>query len=67
MPMLIIDKKFEHKDRTNLLASQAAVNGFSILAKTYFALNSNGEINLNEIKKFMEEFAGKKNCFWIYE
>ena len=61
MPMLIIDKKFEHKNRTNLLASQAAVNGFSILAKkTYFALNSNGEINLNEIKKFMEEFAEEK-------
>ena len=31
--MLIIDKKFEYKDRTKLLASQAAVNGFSILAK----------------------------------
>ena len=53
MPMLIIDKKFEHKDRTSLLASQAAVNGFSILAKkTYFALHSNGEINLNEIQNF---------------
>ena len=61
MPMLIIDKKFEYKDRTNLLASQAAVNGFSILAKkTYFALHSNGQINLKEIKKFMEEFAGEK-------
>ena len=61
MPMLIIDKKFEYKDRTNLIASQAAVNGFSILAKkTYFALHSNGQINLKEIKKFMEEFAGEK-------
>ena len=61
MPMLIIDKKFEYKDRTNLLASQAAVNGFSILAKkTYFAFHSNGQINLKEIKKFMEEFAEEK-------
>ncbi len=61
MPMLIIDKKFEYKDRTKLLASQAAVNGFSILAKkTYFALHSNGQINLEEIKKFMEEFADEE-------
>ena len=58
MPMLIIDKKFEYQDRTKLSASQAAVNGFSILAKkTYFALHSNGQINLEEIKKFMEEFV----------
>ena len=61
MPMLIIDKKFEYKDRTKLSASQAAVNGFSILAKkTYFALHSNGQINLEEIKKFMEEFADEE-------
>ena len=61
MPMLIIDKKFEYQDRTKLSASQAAVNGFSILAKkTYFALHSNGQINLEEIKKFMEEFADEE-------
>ena len=49
MPMLIIDKKFENKDRSKLSASQAAVNGFSILAKkTYFALHSNGQINLDD-------------------
>ena len=65
MPMLIIEKKFEHKDRTNLLASQAAVNGFSILAKkTYFALHSNGQINLEEIEKFLEEFTDEKKIIF---
>ena len=65
MPMLIIDKKFENKDRSKLLASQAAVNGFSILAKkTYFALHSNGQINLEEIEKFLEEFADEKKIIF---
>ena len=65
MPMLIIDKKFEYQDRTKLSASQAAVNGFSILAKkTYFALHSNGQINLEEIEKFLEEFTDEKKIIF---
>ena len=69
MPMLIIDKKIEDRNRSNLLASQAAVNGFSILAKkTYFALKSDGEINFDDLKAFQEEFKdGEKNYFWIYK
>ena len=57
IPMLIIDKKVEDRNRSNLVASQAAVNGFSILAKkTYFALKSNGEINFDDLRNFQEEF-----------
>ena len=61
MPMLIIDKKNDNGNRENLVASQAAVNGFSILSKKiYYAYKSNGDINFDDIKIFKDSFTQEK-------
>jgi len=61
MPMLIIDKKNDNGNREKLVASQAAVNGFSILSKKiYYAYKSNGDINFDDIKIFKDSFSQEK-------
>lgn len=61
MPMLVIDKKHENETRDNLVASQAAVNGFSLLSKKiFYAYKSNGEVNFDDIKIFNDSFNKEK-------
>jgi hypothetical protein len=65
MPMIVVDKKNDLKDRNNFNASIAAINGFSIFANsTYYLLDQNNNINYDLLNQFLKKNSKKK--FFIF-
>ena len=65
LPMLIIDKKPHQKERSNINAKMAAINGFSIFGKDHlFLLNENNEIGYENLNIFLKKYHDKK--FFIF-
>ena len=65
LPMLIIDKEATVKDRKQFSARTTAINGFSFFSKNkYYALNEDMDLNLNGVKKFLNEIS--ENNFIIF-
>jgi len=73
MPMLIIEKKPDLKNRNNFSAKYAAIFGFSIFGNNHtYLLNSNGNIDYKNLNKFLNKFSKEKFfvfgfTFTIYE
>ena len=63
LPMLIIDKKIENKNRSKFNARSAAIRGFSIFGKEHtYLLDNNENIDYKSLKIFLDKF-GKKPFF----
>ncbi|MDK2808916.1 MAG: hypothetical protein PWP24_1653 [Clostridiales bacterium] len=61
MPMIILDCPSVIKDRAMFSARGAGILGFSIFgSKKMYAFNDNMELNLPEIKAFLEEHKGEE-------
>ena len=61
LPMLILDKKPELKNKNNFNAKIAAIIGFSIFGKNHhYLLNEKKQINYKELNNFLENFGNKK-------
>lgn len=61
VPMLIIDSPSVIKNRTMFSARGAGILGFSIFgSKKLYALDDNMNLQVDEIKDFLEEHKGKK-------
>ena len=61
VPMIIIDSESVVKDRNLFSARGAGILGFSIFGhKRIFALNNQMELNINELKEFLEIHKGEK-------
>jgi len=64
-PMLVIDKQANNQNRNNFNASTAAINGFSIFAKSInYLLDKDGNINYEFLKKFLNN--NHKEKFLIF-
>lgn len=65
LPMLIIDKRPNQKDRTSINARTAAINGFSIFGKDHlFLINDKNLIDYKNLNIFLEKFHQKK--FFVF-
>ena len=61
LPMLIVDKVFNLKNRNSFNAKVAAIQGFSIFGTDHtYLLNEKSEIDYNTLNKFLEKFSDKK-------
>jgi phenylacetate-coenzyme A ligase PaaK-like adenylate-forming protein len=61
VPMIIIDSESVVKDRNLFSARGAGILGFSIFGhKRIFALNNQMELNIKELKEFLEIHKGEK-------
>jgi phenylacetate-coenzyme A ligase PaaK-like adenylate-forming protein len=60
-PMLVIDRKFENQSRNNFNASAAAINGFSIFAKSIdYLLDESNDINYKVLNNFLTKNSHQK-------
>ena len=60
-PMLVIDKKIKNQSRNNFNASVAAVNGFSIFAKSIdYLLDESDNINYKILNNFLAKNSHQK-------
>ena len=65
LPMLILDKKPEFKNKNNFNAKIAAIIGFSIFGKNHqYLLNEKNHINYDKLNNFLENFGSKK--FFVF-
>ena len=65
LPMLILDKKPEFKNKNNFNAKIAAIIGFSIFGKNHqYLLNEKNHINYDKLNNFLEKFVSKK--FFVF-
>lgn len=61
LPMLIIDKKANHKNIKQMNARIAAINGFSIFGKNHtYLLDENEKVNFKEFESFVKKYNKKK-------
>lgn len=61
MPMIIIDSPSVLKDRNKFSARGAGILGFSIFgSKKMYALDENMQLNVEELKNFLEQNKGQK-------
>ena len=61
VPMIIIDSESVIKDRNLFSARGAGILGFSIFGhKRIFALNNQMELNVNELKEFLDVHKGER-------
>lgn len=61
LPMLIIDKKANHKDIKQMSARIAAINGFSIFGKNHtYLLDESEKIILEEFENFVKKYSREK-------
>ena len=65
LPMLIIDKKPNIRDRQKFNAKIAAINGFSVFGKHHhYLLTDNDEIDYNSLNVFLNKYSDQK--FFIF-
>ena len=61
LPMLILDKKPDFKDKNKFNAKTAAIIGFSIFGKNHhYLINDKNQVDYIELNNFLEKFGGKK-------
>ena len=65
LPMLVLESKNILKNKKNFSAKVAGILGFSMISSNiFFALNSNNELNIDSIKKFLNIYKNKKKLIF---